>query len=342
MRKVVVHGPGSYNELAIEEHPDPVPGPGEVLVQTTAVGVNYADVIVRMGLYRSARDYVGWPITPGFEFAGRVRSAGAGVLLRADQPVFGVTRFGAYTTHLCVPESQVFVVPPELSMVQAAGFPTVFLTAWYGLCELLRVRQGMQVLVHSAAGGVGGALVQIARALGCHVVGVVGRSDKAALASELGAHAVIDKQRDDLWTSAARHAPEGYDIVFDANGVATLRGSYACLRPTGKLVVYGFHSMLPRTGGKPNWPRLALDFLRTPRFSPLALTNDNKSILAFNLSYLFDRRDLLAEGMRGLLDWLAAGRLRALPVREMPLGRVADAHRAIESGTTTGKLVLIP
>src|SRR5512139_847033 len=109
MRKVVVHRAGGYDRLVLEELPDPAPRPGEVLVATEAVGVNYADCVVRMGLYASARELVGWPITPGFEFAGRVAAVGAGVTdLAVDAPVLGVSRFGAYATHVVVPRSQVF------------------------------------------------------------------------------------------------------------------------------------------------------------------------------------------------------------------------------------------
>jgi NADPH:quinone reductase-like Zn-dependent oxidoreductase len=153
---------------------------------------------------------------------------------------------------------------------------------------------------------------------------------------------VIDKSAGSPWPAARRLAPDGYDVILDANGVATLADSYAHLRSPGKLVVYGFHSMLPRTGGRPRWSRLALDWLRTPRFSPLRLTGDNRSVLAFNLSYLFDEREVIAEAMQRLLGWVADGRLVAPPVQEFPLAGVADAHRALESGRTVGKLVLRP
>ena len=348
VRKIVVHRPGSYDRLVLEDHSDPEPAPGELLVQPVAIGVNYADCIVRMGLYASAKQYVGWPITPGFEFAGRVlavRPARSGDGCEAFAPgdaVFGVTRFGAYASRIAVPCAQLFRVPSPLSLVQAAAFPTVFLTAWYALCELVRLRPKMTVLVHSAAGGVGGALLDIARASGCTPVAVVGASHKVEVARALGAHAVIDKSREQLWPAARRLVPEGYDVVLDANGPSTLKQSYEHLKPTGKLIVYGFHSMIPRRGGRPNWPKLALDYLRTPRFGPFALTTDNKSVLAFNLSYLFERMDLLREGMQGLLDWVMAGKLSALPVRELPLDRVGEAHRELESGMTVGKFVLIP
>lgn len=343
VRKVVVHRPGSYDALSVETHPEPAPAPGEVCVAAESIGVNYADCIVRMGLYESAKKYVGWPITPGFELAGKVSALGEGVKgLGVGDPVIAVTRFGGYATHVCVPHTQVFGLPPALSPGQGAAFPTVFLTAWYALSELARPRRGMNVLVHSAAGGVGGALVQIARIAGARVVGVVGAPHKVHTARDYGADAVVDKSHEALWPALERLAPDGYDIVLDANGVETLRGSYAHLRPTGRLVVYGFHSMLPRGSGRPNWFKLARDYVRMPRFNPLELTGDNKSVLAFNLSYLFDRTDLLVEGMNELFDWLAAGRLHAPPVTKFPLDRVADAHRALESGNTVGKLVLMP
>jgi synaptic vesicle membrane protein VAT-1 len=341
VRKVVVHKPGGYERLVLEDHPDPETKPGEILVETSAIGVNYADCIVRMGLYASAKDYVGWPITPGFEFAGKVIGSNSSAFA-AGESVFGLTRFGGYASRIAVPSAQLFRLPSRLSPVQAAAFPTVFLTAWYALCDLVRLRPNMDILVHSAAGGVGGALVQIARASGCRPIAVVGAPHKVDVARALGADAVIDKSREALWPAARRLAPKGYDVVLDANGAETLKKSYEHLKPTGKLVAYGFHGMIPKRGGRPNWPKLAWDYLRTPRFGPFQLTSDNKSVLAFNLSYLFERLDLLEEGMHGLLDWLSAGRLVPLRVREMPLGRVAEAHRELESGSTVGKLVLIP
>lgn len=343
MRRVVIPRAGGYDRLTLQSGPEPLPEPGGVVVATEAIGVNYADCVVRMGLYASAKKYVGWPITPGFEFAGTVHAVGTGVTdLSPGDRVFGVTRFGGYATHVAVPRHQVFALPARFDMAQAAGFPSVFLTAYFALFELAHPHAGQTLLVHSAAGGVGGALLQLGRIAGCRMVGVVGASHKVDTARALGAEAVIDKSREDLWRAAERIAPRGYDAVFDANGVSTLRESYRHLAQPGKLVLYGFHSMLPREGGRPNWLKLAVDFLRTPRFNPLDLTGDNASVLAFNLSYLFERRDVLEESMGRLLTWVDEGRLVAPPVTRFPLDQVAEAHRALESGTTVGKLVLIP
>jgi NADPH:quinone reductase-like Zn-dependent oxidoreductase len=341
MKKIVINKPGGYRQLEIEEHPDPAPGPGQVLIEVAAIGVNYADCVTRMGLYASARHYVGYPVTPGFEVAGTVSSVGAGVSdLHPGIAVLAVTRFNGYATRLVVPREQVFPLPPRLTMETAAGFPTVALTAWFALFELAHPHPGDHMLVHSAAGGVGSMLVQLGRIAGCRVTGVVGASHKTEAVRQLGADAVIDKSATDLWKAAEELAPDGYDIILDANGVATLRQSYRHLAPVGKLVVYGFHSMLRTRDGVPGKLGLAIDYLRTPRFSPFDLTTRNRSVLGFNLSFLFDRRAVLATGMQQLLQWLQQGKLHPPAVTTFPFAAVADAHRALESGQTVGKLVL--
>ena len=342
MRKVVVHAPGGYEELRIETHPEPPLGTGEVRIDVEACGVNYADCIVRMGLYESAKKYVGWPITPGFEVAGVVRGVGERVTaVRRGDAVLAVTRFGGYASEVVVPERQVWKRPARLGSREAAAFPSVHLTAWYALFALAQPRPGARLLVHSAAGGVGTALCALARVAGFEAVGVVGSAHKIDAARDAGATHVIDKSTQDLFAEAARLAPEGYDVVLDANGPTTLRGSYAALRPGGRLVVYGFHGILPRGRGKPSLVELAVGWLRTPRFDPLRMTGDNRSVMAFNLSYMFDRADLLREAMTQLLGWVETGSLPPPRVTPYPFERVADAHRAIESGETTGKLVLV-
>jgi NADPH:quinone reductase-like Zn-dependent oxidoreductase len=343
MRRISIPRAGSYDRLQLETTPDPVPRAGEVLVRTTAIGVNYADCLVRMGLYASAKEYVGWPITPGFEVAGVVDAVGEGVHdLAVGARVMALTRFGGYATHVVLPRDQVFAVPSGFDDAQAAGFPAVALTAYYALFDLANVRAGWKVLVHSAGGGVGCALVQLARIAGCEVVGVVGTSAKVATVQKLGAAHVIDKSKDDLWREARRLAPKGYDVVLDANGVETLGESYKHLASPGRLVVYGFHTMMPREGGRPRWGKLAADYVRTPRFNPLDMTNENRSVLAFNLSYLFEQKHVMTDALTRMSAWIAEGKLVSAPVTTFPLGRVADAHRAIESGTTVGKLVLLP
>jgi NADPH:quinone reductase-like Zn-dependent oxidoreductase len=341
MKKIVIHKPGGYGQLVIEQSPDLEPGPGEVLIDVSAIGINYADCVTRMGLYASAKHYIGYPITPGFEVAGIVRSTGKDVTdLQPGTAVLAITRFNGYATQLTVKRGQVRPIPAQLSLETAAAFPAVSLTAWYALFELAHPRPGDTLLIHSAAGGVGSMLVQLGKIAGCKVIAVVGASHKVSATRELGADIVIDKSTQDLWKEAEINAPSGYDVVLDANGVSTLGQSYRHLAPMGKLVVYGFHSMLPKTGGLPNKLRLARDWLRTPRFSPFDMTTSNRSVLGFNLSFLFDKTAVLEAGLEQVLQWLEQGKLRPPTVTTYPFESVAEAHRDLESGQTVGKLVL--
>ncbi len=341
--KIVIDKAGSYDRLRVVDAKTPEPGPNEVRIDVEAAGMNCADVIVRMGLYASAKELVGWPITPGFEVAGVVSAVGSKVTdLDVGTRVVAVTLFNGYASTLIAPRHQVFVLPESLSFVEGASLPAVFLTAHFALHSLANPRPTDHLLVHSAAGGVGGALVQLGKLHGCTVTGVVGGSHKVDTALKHGCDHVIDKSKQDLWKEAERIAPKGFDVVLDANGVATLKDSYDHLSRPGKLVVYGFSTMMPKTGGRPNYLKLAVDYLRTPRFNPLDMTNESRSVLAFNLSYLFDRTDILEEGMADVMRWLAEGKITPPPATTYPLAKVADAHRDIESGTTVGKLVLLP
>lgn len=314
-----------------------------MLLEARSIGVNYADCAVRMGLYASAKKYVGWPITPGFEVAGQVLAVGDGVAdIAPGDEVVALVRFGAYAERVAVPAPQVIPLPAGWSVTEAGGFAVVFLTAWYAWRECSRPRPGTSVLVHSAAGGVGGALCQLARAEGVRAVGVVRGAHKVEAARAQGAEVVIDKGAEPLWAAVERAAPDGFSAVFDANGVETLRDSYEHLAPEGRLVVYGFHTMLRRGRDRPSLPRLAWGWLRTPRFDPLRLTGENRGVVGFNLSYLFDRVERLSADGTELLELAADGRIAPPATRTFPLEEVAQAHRAIESGESVGKLVLVP
>lgn len=341
--KIVIDRAGSYDKLRLATEKTRQPGKGEVLIDVRASGVNYADVIVRMGLYASAKELVGWPITPGFEVAGEVVAVGEGVTdLAIGARVVAVTLFNGYASTLVAPRHQVFALPDALSFVEGASIPAVFLTAHFALHSLAHPLPTDHLLVHSAAGGVGGSLVQLGKLAGCTVTGVVGRSEKVETARAHGCDHVIDKSTQNLWREAERVAPKGFDVILDANGVATLKDSYNHLARPGKLVVYGFSTMMPKTGGRPNYLKLAADYLRTPRFNPLDMTNESRSVMAFNLSYLFDRADILERAMTDVMGWLANGDITPPPATTYPLEKVADAHRDIESGKTVGKLVLLP
>jgi len=339
MKKISINRPGSYDKLDIQSIEIAPPASDEILIESRAIGVNFADCCIRMGVYASAKKYVGWPITPGFEVAGIVQEVGSNIQsFSPGQKVIALTRFGGYATHLTVPENQVFPLPKNWDFLQGAAFPTIFLTAYYALFELAHPHPKQTILVHSAAGGVGSALVQLGQLAGCHVIGVVGSSHKV---NETKADFVIDKSKHNLWKLVEKICSNGCDVILDANGVATLSDSYRHLSPGGKLVVYGFHSMLSKSRGTPNWLKVFWDYLRTPRFHPLNMTSDNHSVLAFNLSFLFDQNERLQIAMNELIGWVQDEKITPPSITEIPFDNVADAHRLLESGQSTGKIVLV-
>jgi NADPH:quinone reductase-like Zn-dependent oxidoreductase len=342
MKKVIVHRPGGIHALVLESAPDPTPQRDEVCVEVRAAGVNFADLVVRLGLYESAKKYVGWPIVPGFELSGVVSEVGAGVTqFRPGDRVLGITRFGGYVSRICLPEAQLARMPDSLGFSAGATFPVVFLTAWYALHELSRLRPGRVVLVHSAAGGVGGALVSLAKRARARVIAVVGSPQKVEAVRALGADVVIDKSQGGLWQAVERAAPNGCHVVLDANGSETLRQSYEHLCPTGRVVVYGFHSFLRRGHDRLPLLRAFFALLNVPRFNPLKMIEQNRSVLAFNLSYLFDELDVFTEAMADLLGSLERGELKLPPVTEVPFDNAPQAHRLLHSGTTVGKVALV-
>lgn len=338
----MIHKAGSYDQLSIEPFEPSDPGPKEIQVKVIATGINYADVCVRWGIYASAKEYVGWPICPGFEFSGIIIKKGEAVSkFEIGDAVFGVNRFFSYASHVTIPEDQVFKKPESMTHEQAAGFPAVFLTAYHALFQLVVIQPKSTILIHSAAGGVGSALVQLSKSMGFGVVGIVGNPKKKDYVLSLCADHVISKKEEKWKLKANQLVDKGFDIVLDANGVETLQDSFDILAPMGKLICYGFHTMLPKDKGRLNWFKLALNYLKTPKFNPLNMTTQNKSLVTFNLSFLFEHNNLLQEAMKTLLELLETRKIKAPFVQTFPFEKVADAHRALESGNTIGKLVLL-
>lgn len=341
MRKVSIPSAGSYDKLKIIEAPDLSAEADQVVIQVHAIGVNFADVCVRLGVYESAKKYVGWPITPGFEVSGTVLKVGPNVKkYLPGQQVVGFTRFDGYATQVRVPESQVMPLPPGFTLAEGAGFPAVFFTAFHAVYQHIVFQPGARVLIHSAAGGVGTALVQICKAAGFFTVGVIGSSHKRAYLEKFGPDVIIDKSSQDLWAQVQRAAPEGYHAVFDANGFSTLRGSYQNLRPTGKLIVYGSHDLLSKKGGRLNLLKAGMGLLKTPRYAPLEMINSNRGVIGFNVSFLFDEKSMIKECVLGTQKMIEEGKIKPIPITPIPFENVAQAHQLIESGQSVGKIVL--
>jgi NADPH:quinone reductase-like Zn-dependent oxidoreductase len=337
-QRILVKKPGGYSALHFDDTPIEDPRPEEVQVEVRACGINFADVAVRLGLYAAAKG--SYPLCPGLEFSGIVGSKGNSVKgFHVGDRVFGSSRFGAYTTAINCPQEQIWRLPDDWDFQRGATFPVAYLTACYALHPVGHLNASDLVLVHSAAGGVGIALLHLLKLNGNTSVGVVGRSEKAAAAVQAGASFVIDKSAEDIWKRADEISPDGYDMILDANGVSTLKASYDHLRPGGHLLIYGFASMFSHSGHR-NWPKLIWDYFRTPRFNPFDMTGSNRTVSGFNLICLFERVTQFRELMETLMESVAQGEIPPMPITEFPFRSVADAHRAIESGKTVGKLVL--
>ncbi len=333
-RRVVVHRPGGLDRLVLEPFEPPQPGPGEVRVSVRAIGVNFADCLVRMGVYAPAKRYVDWPITPGFEVAGVVDAVGD-QLEESDWPgrrVVALSRFNAYASHVVTSAQRALTMPDGWTMAEGAAFAVNALTAHHAL-HLADAPAGSAVLIHSAAGGVGHWLVQLARVRGLAATGVVGAPDKVAVVTAAGAeHCLVRGSFEE------RRLQPIFLAVFDAHGPESWRRSYGLLAPTGRLVVYGAHA-LTRNGRIP-WLRAGLDLLRRPRFDPLRLCADNRGVLGFNLAYLFEQDAAFANDLAELRTLVVDGKARFPPITTLPLDEVREAHRLLQSGTTVGKLVL--
>lgn len=341
MKKIVIEKPGSHEVLEIKSFDLPLPKEDEILIEVKASGVNFADCMIRMGLYSSAKEFIGYPITPGFEVSGIVKACGSAVTkFKPGDHVTALSFFGGYASHVILKEDQVFRNLEILSFEQAASLPVVFLTAYYALFELGNPRRGQKILVHSAAGGVGGSIVQLAKRFGLNVTAVVGAPHKVQAALNAGADVVIDKSVEPLWERAKAVSKDGFSLVFDANGVETLKESYQHLAPSGRLIIYGFHTMFKKGASKPNWFKLFFDYIRTPRFNPLRMTNENRSVMAFNLSYLFSKKELLRGFLDEIYQGFQKGELKCPPVVPFPVERVGEAQKLLESGNSIGKIVL--
>jgi NADPH:quinone reductase-like Zn-dependent oxidoreductase len=338
-KRIIIDKPGGYGVFRYDETPLDDPGSGEIQVEVSACGINFADVSVRLGLYRAAKGL--YPLCPGLEFAGVVKTAVSGVEgLRPGDRVFGACRFGGYATTINSPAEHLWSLPEMWNFERGATFPVAYLTAYYALHHVGHLKESDRVLIHSAAGGVGIALLHLLKLNGNMSVGVVGRSDKVDAAKKAGATFVIDKSTQDLWEKAQELSPEGYDLILDANGASTLKGSYRHLRPAGRLLIYGFTSMFSHSGRK-NYPKLIWYYLKTPRFNPFDMTGANKTVSGLNLIYLFEKVDLFRSIMEILLRWDAQGLLPSIPITPFPFEDVVSAHKAIESGVSEGKLVLV-
>jgi NADPH:quinone reductase-like Zn-dependent oxidoreductase len=337
MRQAVIPRYGAPEVFEIREAPDPVPAAGDIRVRVRAAGVNYADILARMGLYPDAPHP---PLVVGYEVAGEVERVGAGVTGFAEgDRIFGLTRFGGYSDLIVVPAAQAFRIPGELSDAEAAAIPVNYLTAALALYRMAALNPGETVLIHNAGGGVGIAALQLARLRRATVIGTASPLKHAALRS-FGVEHVIDYRTQDVSEEVRRITRgRGVDVILDPIGGESFLASYRMLAPLGRLIVIGLAAI---TGGKDerSWWRTFRVWMTTPRFNPLSMINRNRGVFGLHLGHLWDERRQLVPLMSMLLAELSAGRLQPVVARTFPLERVAEAHRFIQSRLNIGKVVL--
>jgi NADPH:quinone reductase-like Zn-dependent oxidoreductase len=336
MRQMVVTRHGPPEVLQLRQSADPVPGHGEVRLAVRAAGVNFADVLARVGLYPDAPPP---PCVVGYEVAGYVDAVGPGVTSRHEgDRVMALTRFGGYSDTVVVPAQFTFPVPSRLSDVEAAAVPVTYLTACVALYRMAALEAGETVLIHGAAGGVGTAATQLARLRGARIIGTASATKHEAV-RRFGADHVIDYRRANL-TAAVRSitANRGVDVVLDPVGGSSWRDSYALLAPLGRLIVFGVSQAVP--GRRRSLWRAARLLLQMPAFRPLSLMNHNRGVFGLNLGRLWSEGAKLDSSMALLLSELEAGRLQPIVSRTFPLEQAADAHRFLHDRQNIGKVIL--
>lgn len=338
MRQVWIPRIGPPSVLEVREAPDPTPAAGEVRIRVAAAGVNFADVMARMGLYPDAPKL---PTVVGYEVAGTVDAVGAGVTApKVGDRVLALTRFGGYADVVCVPAGQAIATPARLSDVEAASIPVNYLTAWLMLVHLGNLHAGERLLVHAAAGGVGLAALQIARWRGAEVIGTASASKHARL-RELGCAHVIDYTSQDFEAEVARiTGGTGVEMVIDAVGGASFGKSYRSLAPLGRLFLFGASSFAP--GKTRNLLAAARGFFALPTFKPMPLMDKNRGVFGVNLGHLWEQAPLLSAMSREIVAHFDAGTFVPHVDSTFPFARVADAHARLQDRGNVGKVVLVP
>jgi NADPH:quinone reductase-like Zn-dependent oxidoreductase len=342
MRRVWISRIGPPEVLQVREEPDPEPKKGEVRIRVKAAGINFADTMARKGLYPDAPKI---PCVVGYEVSGVVDRVGEGATgFTEGQRVFGMPRFGGYTDTIALPAAQIIAMPDAMTFEEAAALPVVYLTAYYMMVFTGNLRPGSRVLVHSAAGGVGLAAIQLAKMRDCVIFGTASKG-KHGFLRELGVKYPIDSAGDYVEAVRAGLAAEGaadkgLDLILDPVGGKSWTEGYALLGAAGRLCAFGLSAA---TSGKQRSLLTALGaILRVKRWSPTTLMDDNKTLSGINMGHLFDRVDLLRPQFDALLELYGQGKIKPHVDRTFPFAEAAAAHHYLEDRKATGKVLLVP
>jgi NADPH:quinone reductase-like Zn-dependent oxidoreductase len=335
MRAAVIRRYGAPDVFEYREWPEPALEAGHCLVRVKAAGINFADLLQRMGLYPGTPKP---PFVPGFEVAGVVERAAGNASCKPGDRVVAMTRFNGYVELAACHPSSVFPLPARMTFEEAAAIPVNYLTAHHSMFEMGNLREGDRILIHGAAGGVGVAAVQLAKARKLEVFGTAGPGKQDFL-RQSGVDHPIDYTREDFVDAVRRIAPGGIEMVMDAIGGKSFANSYKCLGPMGRLIVYGF-SASANAAGKRSLVRGGKALLQTPSFKPLDLMSKNIAVIGVHLGRLDAKQAVMRREMGAVLEMYAAGQIKPLVGKTFPLEKAAEAHRYIHDRKNIGKVVL--
>ena len=336
MRQIWITKAGPPEVLQVREAPDPQAGPGQLRVRVKAAGINFADLMARVGLYPDAPKL---PCVVGYEVAGVVDQVGPGVAgFAAGDRVLAMPKFGGYTDTLVVPAAQALPMPAAMSFEEGAALPVVYLTAHHMMFYTGTLHPRSAVLIHSAAGGVGVAAIQLAKTRDCVILGTASPSKHEFLRG-LGCHHPIDSGADFAPAVKAALGERGLDLVLDAVGAASWKKGYELLGPCGRLVAFGLSAA--SSGKTRSIVHAVGQVLRIKRWNPIALMNDNKTITGVNLGHLFGRPDILTPQLQALIALYEAGHVKPHVDRTFRFEEAAAAHHYIHDRKARGKVVLV-
>ena len=327
---------GNTDQLTLQQESLSDPGDDEVQVEVKAIGLNFADIFAMQGLYEATPK---GSFIPGLEFSGLVSKVGKGVdEWSVGDRVMGATKFGGYVSGLNHHKRYLTKLPDEWSFEQGAGFVVQGLTAFYALRELGNLKKGQTVLIQSGAGGVGILANRICKKYGAYTIGTVSSQKKADfLLNEEGYDAVIVRD-DKNFYQQVKEKLDGRElnIVLESIGGDLFMQSYKAMAQMGRLITFGSASFTSHSS-KPNMLKIALKYLRRPKLDIMRMPKSNKSVMGFNLIWLYDRVDILHE----ILE-----ELQSLNINPQHVGHVFEfdqmheAIRLFRSGKTMGKVVV--
>ncbi|HEY1357480.1 MAG TPA: medium chain dehydrogenase/reductase family protein [Thermoleophilaceae bacterium] len=337
MRALVITEHGPPEVLRVQERPDPVPGPGEVRVRVHAAGINFADLLARVGLYPDAPKP---PCVVGYEFGGVVESLGDGVDdFAVGDRVLGGCDFGGYAELVVTTTGNLVPLPEDWSFEEGAAVSVVYATAYAALVRYGNVREGERILVQAAAGGVGIAATQVGKILGAEVFGTASASKHDAVRG-FGVDHAIDYRSEDFVKEVRRITGEKrpLDLAMDAIGGRSFKKSFSLLHAGGRLVCFGVSAV--QSGERGSRPRALMALAQMPFFHPVKLMSESKSVIGLNMKTLWDEKGSLDDYVAPLRQWMEDGSIRPVVAKAFPLEQGAEAHRYLHEGKNVGKVVL--